>query len=195
MDDPARFPLVVLILSFLSIWLAVRIGYFLRKGQQNIEEAKRHDLDLIVTATLTLFGLIIGFSFSMVVNQYDQRKIYEETEANAIGTEYVRADLLPAADAARVQALLKNYLNQRILFYVTRDEHALLQIDVQTTQLQTELWSNLKAPVATQQTPVFPFRVCAMLSIHCPIIPALNTIHRDTRRPHDGTASPWGLGF
>ena len=147
MDNPAKFPLVVLILSLSAMWLAVQIGYFLRKGQQNLEEANRHDLDLIVTATLTLLGLIIGFSFSMAVNRYDQRKIYEEAEANAIGTEYVRADLLPPADAARVRALLKNYLNQRILFYLTRDEHALLQIDAQTTQLQTELWSNVKAVI------------------------------------------------
>ena len=62
-----------------------------------------------MTATLTLLGLIIGFSFSMAISRYDQRKVYEEAEANAIGTEYVRADLLPAGDAARVRALLRDY--------------------------------------------------------------------------------------
>jgi hypothetical protein len=56
---------------------------------------------------LTLLGLIIGFSFSMAVNRYDQRKPYEQAEANAIGTEYVRADLLPVADAAKVHTLLR----------------------------------------------------------------------------------------
>ncbi len=55
----------------------------------------------------------------MAINRYDQRKNYEEAEANAIGTEYVRADLLPAADAAKVSALLRKYLDQRILFYRT----------------------------------------------------------------------------
>ena len=83
-----------------------------------MEEANREDLDLIVTATLTLLGLIIGFSFSMAVNRYDQRKIYEEAEANAIGTEYVRADLLPAADAARVRALAKG-LSQSAYFVLS----------------------------------------------------------------------------
>jgi hypothetical protein len=47
-----------------------------------------------VTASLTLPALIIGFSFSMAVTRYEQRKNYEEAEANAIGTEFVRADLL-----------------------------------------------------------------------------------------------------
>ena len=58
----------------------------------------------------------------MAIERYDQRKNYEEAEANAIGTEYVRADLLPAGETAKVQALLRDYLDQRILFYKARDE-------------------------------------------------------------------------
>jgi hypothetical protein len=54
-------------------------------------------------------------------NRYDQRKHLEELEVNAIGTEYVRADFLPAANAARVVTLLASYLDQRVLFYETRD--------------------------------------------------------------------------
>jgi hypothetical protein len=42
----------------------------------------------------------------MAVSRYDQRKNYEEAEANAIGTEYVRADLLPTTDAMSVRQLL-----------------------------------------------------------------------------------------
>jgi hypothetical protein len=64
----------------------------------------------------------------MAISRYDQRKNYEEAEANAIGTEYLRADLLPTADRSNVRALLRNYLDQRILFYETRDGNALLQI-------------------------------------------------------------------
>ena len=55
----------------------------------------------MINASLTLLALIIGFSFSMAVSRYDQRKNYEEEEANAIGTEYVRVDLLPAEDAGQ----------------------------------------------------------------------------------------------
>jgi hypothetical protein len=115
---------------------------------------ERQDLDLIVGAKLTMLGLIIGFSFSMAISRYDQRKSYEEAEANAIGTEYVRADLLPASDAARVRALLKDYLGQRVLFYETRDEHELQQINANTVQLQTELWSAVQAPAAAQPSPL-----------------------------------------
>ena len=57
----------------------------------------------------------------MATGRYDQRNNLEEAEANAIGTEYVRADLLSPADAASVRTHLVDYLNLRILYYITRD--------------------------------------------------------------------------
>ena len=90
-----------------------------------LDEETHEDFGFILAATLTLLGLIIGFSFSMATSRYDQRKNYEEAEANAIGTEYVRADLLPAADAATVRALLRKYLDERVLFYMAHDEQEL----------------------------------------------------------------------
>src|SRR5271170_4187588 len=104
MTNVMRFPIFVFVFSFLTMFLSARIGIFLSK-KRALEQDVRQDLDLLVSATLTLLGLIVGFSFSMAISRYDQRKNYEEAEANAIGTEYVRADLLPAADAAKVRAL------------------------------------------------------------------------------------------
>src|SRR5208282_5602357 len=117
---------------------------------------------LVLAASLTLLGLIIGFSFSMAVTRYDQRKNYEEAEANAIGTEYLRADLLPAANAAKVRVLLREYLDQRILFYQSRDERRLREIDVSTARLQTELWSAVQATAAAVPTPIVALAVAGM---------------------------------
>src|ERR1700689_4691930 len=162
MQNPMRSPFLVLLLSFVVLWLAARIGVAIRR-RQALDEDTSHDLDVVVAATLTLLGLIIGFSFSMATNRYDQRKNLEEAEANAIGTEYVRADLLPAGDAARVRALLVEYLNQRILFYKTRDEGQLRQIDSATVQLQTDLWSAVKVPAdAARATPVLGLVISGM---------------------------------
>jgi hypothetical protein len=162
MSSLIRSPFLVFALSFLVMLLAARIGFFCRRKQNNLEEDTRQDLDLVVTATLTLLGLIIGFSFSMAISRYDQRKNYEEAEANAIGTEYVRADLLTAADAVRVRGLLKAYLDQRILFYRTRDEHELQQINAYTAQLQSEMWSAVHAPGGTQPAPILALAVSGM---------------------------------
>ena len=153
--------MAILVLSFATMWLSSQIGLFLRKRQRSLEEAEHQDRDFIVAATLTLLSLIIGFSFSMAIGRYDQRKNYEEAEANAIGTEYVRAELLPANDAARVRTLLKDYLDQRILFYRTADERELQQTNARTAQLQAELWSSVRAPAVAQPTPVLALLVVA----------------------------------
>jgi hypothetical protein len=155
-------PLIVFIISFVLLWLSARIGAAFRT-RQPLDDGMRHDLDVVVAATLTLLGLIIGFSFSMATDRYDQRKNCEEAEANAIGTEYVRADLLPSADAARVRALLVQYLDQRVLFYKTHDDDELRHINDATAKLQTELWSAVTAPsVASQPTPVMALAVSGM---------------------------------
>ncbi len=148
------YPLLVLVISFALLFLSVRTGSTLLTKFQKPEQKARENLSLVLSATLTLLGLIIAFTFSMAVGRYDQRKNLEEEEANAIGTEYVRADLLPAEDAARVRALLKDYLAQRILFYTTRDRERVRQIDARTAQLQNELWSAVVHGV--QATPQLP---------------------------------------
>ena len=90
----------------------------------------------------------------MAVSRYDQRKNYEEAEANAIGTEWVRADLLPAAPAAQVRSLLSKYTDERILFYRERDANRLGQINADTARLQADLWSAIASVAATNPTPV-----------------------------------------
>ena len=155
-------PLLVFVLSFFVLSLSARIGASFFRRQRKLEGEIREDFGVILAATLTLLGLLIGFSFSMAISRNDQRKNYEEAEANAIGTEYVRAGLLPAADAAKVRALLRNYLDQRVLFYTTRDAQQIRQINARTAQVQTELWSAVLAPAAAQPTPMVALAVSGM---------------------------------
>ena len=150
MNEVTRHPLLVFALSFVALFAAAWIGGLVRKWRRGTVEDLHEDYRVILTATLTLLALILGFSFSMAIARYDQRKNYEEAEANAIGTEYVRADLLPPADAMKVRALIKSYLDQRVLFYTTRDEQQLRQIDARTAQLQKELWSAVLPPAEAQ---------------------------------------------
>jgi hypothetical protein len=162
MNNLTNYPLLVFVLSFLTQWISAWIGASFLRKQRKLEEGVREDFGVILAATLTLLGLIIGFSFSMAISRYDQRKNYEEAEANAIGTEYVRADLLPAVDATKVRALLVNYLDQRVLFYTTRDQQQLSQINAHTVRLQAELWSAVRTPATAQPTPVVALALSGM---------------------------------
>ena len=123
---------------FVAMWLATLGGAFLVGRTRQLEPNARDDFGIILAATLTLLALIIGFSFSMALTRYDLRKSHEAIEANAIGTEYVRADLLPAADAARVRALLRRYVDQRILFY-SAPANAASTIAAARARLQADL--------------------------------------------------------
>jgi len=132
MNKLLSFPRVDLVLSLVVLWLSAYLGAFIDQRLRPIKDEQRDDFGIVQAAILTLLGLLIGFTFSMAVSRYDQRKTYEEAEANAIGTEYVRADLLPAADASRVRDLLRRYTDQRILFYTTRDQSELRRIGAST---------------------------------------------------------------
>ncbi len=157
-----HYPILVFALCFLALWLAAWIGWSILKKRSTLDEELRQDFGFILAATLTLLGLIIGFSFSMATSRYDLRKTHEEAEANAIGTEYVRADLLPAADAKKVRALLKSYLDQRIVFYLATDEKELRQVNATTAQLQSELWSAVLGPAEAHPTPIVALAVSGM---------------------------------
>jgi hypothetical protein len=159
MFNPFDYPRLILVGSFLFFWAAAWIG---RSLHRHMQAPDHEELRFVLGGTLTLLGLIIGFTFSMSVTRYDQRKNYEEQEANAIGTEYVRADLLPAADAAKVRTLLKNYLDQRIVEYETRNREELRQIDARTARLQNEMWSTVTAPATAQPTPIAALVVAGM---------------------------------
>ena len=120
------------------------------------------DLGIIQTATLTLLALIIGFTFSMAIDRHDQRELLEESEANAIGTEYLRADLLPSELAASTQGLLKQYLDQRILFYTRHSHEQAQEIHQKTDAIQQTLWNEILPIARSNQNPMIAIVVSGM---------------------------------
>lgn len=162
MRDVVNYPMLVFGVATVLLWSAAQLGARIGRHRKPMSEEERNEFGIIVAATLTLLGLIIGFTFSMAISRYDQRKDLEEAEANAIGTEYVRADLLPATDGARVKQLLKDYLRQRILHYETRAGDALRAIDASTMQLQGDLWAAVRGPAAAQPTAVSALALSGM---------------------------------
>jgi hypothetical protein len=158
MDSPALLFAICLI----GLWGSAQAGAYLSRRRGKLDEAERTDLGVILTAVLTLLSLIIGFTFSMSVSRYNQRKDHERAEANAIGTEFARAGLLPDADAARVRGLLIDYLRQRILFYRTRDPQKVQQINATAAKLQVQLWSVVQNVASAQPTPIIALAVSGM---------------------------------
>ena len=162
MAEIMNYPIAMSVAAFLVLWIAERVGAAARKKRDDMNQEEREDFGIILGSTLTLLGLIIGFSFSMAISRYDQRKNLEEEEANAIGTEYLRADLLPAENAEKVRGLLKSYLDQRIEFYRTRWAPDLGPVNARTGELQAELWNAVKMPAQTEHSAVEALTVSGM---------------------------------
>jgi hypothetical protein len=148
------FPWIFFFVSWAVLWLSTQIGASLHKWWGWHEPEGDEDFNVVLTATLTLLGLIIGFSFSMAIGRYDQRKNYEAIEANVISTEYDRAGLLEFGDAERTHDLLKQYLAQRVLFYTVHNPHELAQVRRHTAQLQQQMWSVVQAAARAKPSPL-----------------------------------------
>jgi hypothetical protein len=153
MNNLLSHPFGVFAIAVVALSLAALIGDFFGRRARRARAADQGEFTTILAATLTLLSLIIGFSFAMAISRYDERKNYEEGEANAIGTAYVRADLLPAENAAVVRDLLKKYLEQRVLFYQVADPVELSHINAETAKLQGELWSSVVHAAEARPTP------------------------------------------
>ena len=61
--DLMNHPILFFAISTFILWMAAVGGTLLRNSRWQIPEEEREDFGLVVTASLTLLGLIIGFTF------------------------------------------------------------------------------------------------------------------------------------
>jgi len=146
-------PFYIFLLSLTGLCAAVWFGGAILRRYKRHENWVYEDFILVQTTTLTLLGLIIGFTFSMALERFDQRIVLEEAEANAIGTAYLRADLMPKTEGEEIRQLLKAYTAERILFY-TVELDALPPVRLRTHTLQQTLWSSVARAASLQPDPV-----------------------------------------
>lgn len=106
----------VLIVSglFIFMLLAMEIGYRSSRRRQARTAEAVTQANAVLAAMLGLLALMLAFTFSAALQRYEDRSQTVVAEANAIGTTYLRARLLPREMHDEVQALLRQYLDVRI---------------------------------------------------------------------------------
>ncbi len=156
-----QHPFYILILSLTVLGASVWCGGALLSRFKNKVAWSQTDFNLVQTATLTLLSLIIGFTFSMAIGRFDQRKVLEEAEANSISTAFLRADMLPVEARTQIKKILIQYAEQRILFY-TEEESALKRVNARTAELQNELWRVAAQAAHAQPTPTTALAVASI---------------------------------
>ncbi len=148
-------PLWLLTVIFFAALLAAReLGAFLRTRQRLRKSRKAvpteaDEGDSFSTNTvLGLLALLIGFTFSLALGRYDERRSLVLHEANALGTTWLRADLLEMPDAERVRAVLRRYIDARVDFAKAKTAQQEVEEYARTSALQTELWAAVMAGTA-----------------------------------------------
>jgi len=106
---PAAF-LAIVVLVLLSIEGGFRLGLYRRKRSEKEKDAP---VGAMVGSTLGLLAFMLAFTFGMAASRFDARKTLVLDEANAIGTTYLRAAMLPEG-GNEVRDLLRQYVDQRV---------------------------------------------------------------------------------
>jgi hypothetical protein len=96
----------------------------------------------IVGAQLGLLAFLLAFSFGIAASRFDLRRHVLLDEANAIGTTYLRAAMLPPAQTAPVRQLLREYADARL--QATKDR-PIDQVLRRSEEIQQQLWAEATA--------------------------------------------------
>ena len=139
--------LLIFLVSIGALILFTELGFHLGcRARQTTSETARSQIGAIQGAILGLLALLLGFTFAMAMSRFDVRKQLVLDEANAIGTTYLRTQLLPEPQRREFADLLRRYVQLRLEFYQAgTDEKKLDAASLATTRLQTQLWSTAAA--------------------------------------------------
>ncbi|MGB8670880.1 MAG: hypothetical protein WCD29_14055 [Pseudolabrys sp.] len=96
------------------ILISVECGYRLGKFRlSRREQEKEAPVGTMVGATLGLLAFILAFTFGLASSRFDNRRQLLLDEANALGTTYLRAGMLPGW-GEEVRRLLRDYIGHRL---------------------------------------------------------------------------------
>jgi predicted membrane metal-binding protein len=148
---------LILALVLVSLLLlTIEVGYRLSdKVPAGLSYSAKAPVLAISGAIFGLLALLLGFTFSMSLGRFDQRKQLVVQEANAIGTTYLRSKLLPEPNRSAVAGLLRSYVDARLDFYNLRNDKGQFKnlID-RTEKLQDDLWLQVTSVVPKDDRPV-----------------------------------------
>ena len=129
--------------TFLIFLLFFEIGYLIGKYRRSKEDQKNNEVISPVTASiLGLFAFLIAFSFNMAAQKFDTRKQNVLIEANAIGTAYLRADLLQDPYGSKIKELLREYTDIRLKIVPSIEEEEAGHIK-RSLELHNQLWNEV----------------------------------------------------
>ncbi|QOV91208.1 bestrophin-like domain [Humisphaera borealis] len=140
----------ILLSAFLVLGVALfqEVGYRLGKHDALRIKTFASGTGAVEAAVFGLIGLLMAFMFSGSSTRLENRRALIVEEANAIGTAYLRLDLLPTADRDELRPLFREYVDTRLKIYASlRDLDAVQAEQDRSAAQQSVIWSKAVAAV------------------------------------------------
>jgi len=153
-DIPAGvIAVIVLFAALFGMEIAYRWG---RRVDGAASDDSTGHISTIQTSTLGILALLLAFTFSLSLQRFESRSDAVVDEANAIGTAYLRAQLLPTALRDDVRRLLRDYVDLRVRAGVvaTNEEDRLGELVGQAARIQDALWEDARRSAEIEPNPV-----------------------------------------
>lgn len=139
---------------FFGILVALALGRWIGKRMIARHGASAPGIGSLETAVFALLGLLIAFTFAGALSRFDTRRTQIVDEANAIGTAYLRIQLVPASVQPKLRETFRSYVDSRIEAYRRLPDIAAAKAELaHTEELQGEVWSQAVAAVRMPGTP------------------------------------------
>lgn len=166
------------IVFFLLIFIFIGFGHYIGRGRP-----AKSAFDITEGAIFTLMALLVTFTFSGAMQRFDHRRLSIIDEANAIGTAYLRLDMLSDHDAKVLRTDFKDYLAARLAAYKAVPDFDRVTIELaKANVIQKRIWEHtmlaIKNP-AIQAAPIL-------------VVPAINDMFdiANTRLSHSKLHPP-----
>lgn len=140
----SRIVIAVIFASALFVGMVALLELGRRLGGRRArrdEEGARAGLGAVEGAVFALLGLLIAFTFSGAASRFDARRDMIVQEANAIGTAWLRLDLLPTGSQPELRDLFRRYLDFRLAAYKRLPDFDAAMAEVaKANTVQGEIW-------------------------------------------------------
>ncbi len=139
------------------ILLAIEAGY--RAGRRHcatVDESVKDQTKALDASILGLLSLLLGFTFTMALQHYDGRHHAMVAEANAIGTAWLRAGLLPGTHREAAEKVLREYVDARLAMGEVdlARSSPFEEVAARTSGLQRRLWAEALGAAREDPGPV-----------------------------------------
>lgn len=147
--------LVSTIVLCLGMAGSMEAGY--RTGKHRLRkypESKLEGSGAVESSVFAILGLILAFTFTGTLSRYEHRIKLILQESNAIGTAYLRLDLLPKDAQDKLRPLYREYVQSRInVFEHYADRQLSNSYFRQSLALQGQIWGIANAAVLIDKNP------------------------------------------